>query len=461
MFRFVGYLLIFIFVFSGGVSASDLLSWEEVTGKPGGTGPTAIVLVHGFQTQVLTDNIYQALHAEKWLELRRRIAEHDEIEDQVEFFVFFYNPYFDDIPTLAGEFSEQLEEHIKPEREIVIIAHSMGGLLARYYINQLDGHEQIQGLFTLGSPHQGIPLPFSDNNLFLRPAVQDLQGTAALMERFGFLNWEKTGLMQELNKNEKYADRYYSFSGLLDPDAPRNFFSYLGEAYYQLISFLPSPGDGVVSNFSSFLDGASNFPPVKGAHHHGLFEDQKIIESIIAGLQTLLLDKRFSVSGRITDERGKGLAGVKVKIGEEIVVTDEQGFYLSSREQEFASPIKPLAPEGKSWEQEKKLVDGREGGYDFQQIETHTLAGRVSSFFAEQDPEENILLLSNMEDHQGFYKVELGSAGSFRIDGVRPGSYRLFLFNQARPGLSLRELEVEGSKKDLEISFFHLQNNNY
>ncbi len=461
MFRFVGWLIIFMFIFSGGVLGSELLSWEEITGDPGGTGSTAIILVHGFQTQFLTDNLYQALHAEKWVKLRRSIGELEDLEDQVEFFVFFYNPYFDDIPNLAGEFSEQLEERFKPEREMVIIAHSMGGILARYYINQLNGHEQVRALFTLGCPHQGILLPFSDNNLFLRPAVQDLQGTAALMEKSGFLDWEGTGFMQKLNENEKYADRYYSFSGLLDPDAPRNFFSYIGEAYYQLISFLPSPGDGVVSNFSSLLEGASNFHPVKGAHHHGLFENQKIIDSIIAGLQTLLLEKSFSVSGRITDEGGQGLAGVEVQIGEEIVLTDEQGFYMSSREQEFATGIKPLARKEKNWEQGKKLVDGREGGYDFQQIETYTLAGRVSSFFAEQDPQENILLLSNMEDHQAFYRVELGSAGSFRIEGVQAGSYRLFLYNRDRPGLSFRELEVEGTKKELEISFFHLQNNNF
>ncbi len=39
--------------------------------------------------------------------------------------------------------------------KVIIIAHSMGGLVARYYLEVLGGWEYCQALFTLGTPHRG------------------------------------------------------------------------------------------------------------------------------------------------------------------------------------------------------------------------------------------------------------------------------------------------------------------
>ncbi|MFB6344756.1 MAG: esterase/lipase family protein [bacterium] len=37
-----------------------------------------------------------------------------------------------------------------------IIAHSMGGLSARWCVQMLDGHTKVDDLITLGTPHQGV-----------------------------------------------------------------------------------------------------------------------------------------------------------------------------------------------------------------------------------------------------------------------------------------------------------------
>ncbi|MFQ5646016.1 MAG: lipase family alpha/beta hydrolase [bacterium] len=58
-------------------------------------------------------------------------------------------------------FAEQLKEEIDSltrEHKVDIVAHSMGGLVARYYINFLGGHLKVDNLITLGTPHQGTLL---------------------------------------------------------------------------------------------------------------------------------------------------------------------------------------------------------------------------------------------------------------------------------------------------------------
>lgn len=41
---------------------------------------------------------------------------------------------------------------------IHVVGHSMGGLIARYYVQRLGGHERVHTLVTLGTPHGGTRL---------------------------------------------------------------------------------------------------------------------------------------------------------------------------------------------------------------------------------------------------------------------------------------------------------------
>lgn len=42
-------------------------------------------------------------------------------------------------------------------KKIVVVAHSMGGLVARYWAGPLGGHEHCRAMVTLGTPHRGAP----------------------------------------------------------------------------------------------------------------------------------------------------------------------------------------------------------------------------------------------------------------------------------------------------------------
>eukprot|EP01119_Soliformovum_irregulare_P019046 TRINITY_DN5960_c0_g1_i2.p2 TRINITY_DN5960_c0_g1~~TRINITY_DN5960_c0_g1_i2.p2 ORF type:complete len:161 (-),score=35.55 TRINITY_DN5960_c0_g1_i2:92-574(-) len=45
----------------------------------------------------------------------------------------------------------------KDAKKVHLIAHSMGGLDARYYISMLGGNEHVYSLTTLSTPHRGSP----------------------------------------------------------------------------------------------------------------------------------------------------------------------------------------------------------------------------------------------------------------------------------------------------------------
>jgi len=61
-------------------------------------------------------------------------------------------PWGQTIERRASFLADQLEDESGPFH---LIAHSMGGLDARYYITHLGGHEKVASLITLATPHRG------------------------------------------------------------------------------------------------------------------------------------------------------------------------------------------------------------------------------------------------------------------------------------------------------------------
>ena len=58
------------------------------------------------------------------------------------------------IESMAIRLKHHLDANIKGGR-IDIVAHSMGGLVARVYLQMLGGHRRVDRLITLGTPHHG------------------------------------------------------------------------------------------------------------------------------------------------------------------------------------------------------------------------------------------------------------------------------------------------------------------
>jgi hypothetical protein len=74
-----------------------------------------------------------------------------------------YSPITDDMTDVAsrlGELIEDVCEQTGYER-VHIVGHSMGGLIARYYVQRLGGDAHVHTVCTLGTPHSGtIPAQF-------------------------------------------------------------------------------------------------------------------------------------------------------------------------------------------------------------------------------------------------------------------------------------------------------------
>lgn len=68
-----------------------------------------------------------------------------------------YSPLSDDIPRVARRLKSLVEKvHRETGYERVhVIGHSMGGLVARYYVQRLGGDKRVHTLVTLGTPHAG------------------------------------------------------------------------------------------------------------------------------------------------------------------------------------------------------------------------------------------------------------------------------------------------------------------
>jgi triacylglycerol lipase len=106
---------------------------------------TPILLVHG-----LVDNrsIFTRLHRS----LRRRGFGRVETVN--------LPLYATDVPAAAEQLAAAIEDACQRTgcAHVHVVAHSLGGLVARYYVQRMGGDERVHTLVTLGTPHNGTRL---------------------------------------------------------------------------------------------------------------------------------------------------------------------------------------------------------------------------------------------------------------------------------------------------------------
>lgn len=95
-------------------------------------------------------------------------------------FAMNYSVRTKDVRTAAVQLAEEIEAIVEETgyERIHVVAHSLGGVIARYYVTRLGGDERVHTLATLGSPHTGTLLA----HFAPTPIGRQLRPTSPLMQ---------------------------------------------------------------------------------------------------------------------------------------------------------------------------------------------------------------------------------------------------------------------------------------
>lgn len=128
--------------------------------------PPPVVLLHGF-----IDN------RSVFVLLRRSLAQHG--RHRVE--SLNYSPLTCDIRIAAELLGRHIEEICERtgSPHVDVVGHSLGGLIARYYVQRLSGDGRVRTLVTLGTPHSGTRVAPLAN---AHPIVRQMRPGSELIE---------------------------------------------------------------------------------------------------------------------------------------------------------------------------------------------------------------------------------------------------------------------------------------
>lgn len=152
------------------------------------------------------------------------------------------------IETRALQLKHCIEQHLRvsphPRAKVVLFAHSMGGLDARYMLSRLDMADHVAALVTICTPHRGSP--YAD---FCLKHLGKRLGGLKLFESLGLDIQAATDLTTDActRFNDDIRDipgvRYFSIGASRPPHLIAPFFL----PSHRLISRIEGDNDGMVS----------------------------------------------------------------------------------------------------------------------------------------------------------------------------------------------------------------------
>ncbi len=132
-----------------------------------------VILLHG---------LFQNRSCLFWMQYRLRSAGYQQI-------ISINSPPWRDLETLTEGLARKVDElriNLKVDK-VILIGHSMGGIITRNYVQSRGGAAYVHGMVTLGSPHHGSKLaPFA-----LSPMGKTLLPGSAFLRQFNSIPWPK------------------------------------------------------------------------------------------------------------------------------------------------------------------------------------------------------------------------------------------------------------------------------
>ncbi|MFF4317260.1 esterase/lipase family protein [Streptomyces sp. NPDC001568] len=128
-----------------------------------------VLLLHGF-----TDNrsVFVLLRRALGADGLRRVETYN------------YSPFTRDLRVTARHLARRVEELCERSGQdrVDLVGHSLGGLVARYYVQRLGGDARVRTLVTLGTPHAGTRVaPFMDAH----PLVRQMRPESEVLTELG------------------------------------------------------------------------------------------------------------------------------------------------------------------------------------------------------------------------------------------------------------------------------------
>jgi pimeloyl-ACP methyl ester carboxylesterase len=127
-----------------------------------------VVLLHGF-----------GMNRTQWIWMARRLRAHGHGP------IYGLN-YFSlqTVRASAEQLARQIDRVLEHERveKVDLIAHSLGGIVARYYIERMSGGPKVGRLVTIGTPHGGTAIGRYGIGI---PAARDLRGGSVVLTDLG------------------------------------------------------------------------------------------------------------------------------------------------------------------------------------------------------------------------------------------------------------------------------------
>ncbi|MDF3291088.1 esterase/lipase family protein [Streptomyces silvisoli] len=148
-------------------AADDALAGRRIPAAP--SGPPPVLLLHGF-----VDN------RSVFALLSRSLRRHGWTTVQA----LNYSPLTGDVRDAAALLGQQVERlcELTGHQRIDIVGHSLGGLVARYYVQRLGGDARVRTLITLGTPHSGTRvIPFASPH----PLIRQMRPNSELLRELG------------------------------------------------------------------------------------------------------------------------------------------------------------------------------------------------------------------------------------------------------------------------------------
>ena len=137
------------------------------------SGTMPLILIHGIGGNVHDggDTLFNP-YEDNLKSLRNYYKSNDDLHSKYRLYRFHFRSLANSVQDIGGALAGEIDAKLPPNQPVVLVAHSMGSIVARSYMEEWGGGPRVQRLITLGGTHHGTP---AANRLPRAPQFADWQ----------------------------------------------------------------------------------------------------------------------------------------------------------------------------------------------------------------------------------------------------------------------------------------------